>query len=165
MATIKCYYYYSDKMHKCKYEKKLNSRFVFHRKKNTACRIWQNIHLDEVILSPVVSYSVALIIISVHRKLYCLRSHWNLIKLSQNCITYITPSLSLSCMCTGRLLYITCTLNWLVCFYFYSPSKSIHCIICAACKEQRKDRVSRGQIIRNHVLCCWRAQCNCENLL
>ncbi len=90
MATIKCYYYYSDKMHKCKYEKKLNSRFVFHRKKITACRIWQNINLDKVILSPVVSYSVAVIIISVHRKLYCLRSHWNLIKLSQNCITYIS---------------------------------------------------------------------------
>lgn len=29
MATIKCYY--SDKMHKCKYEKKPNSPFVFHK--------------------------------------------------------------------------------------------------------------------------------------
>lgn len=80
----------------------------------------------------------------------------NSVKIALHTVS-LTLALSLSHVCcTGCLLYITYTLNWLICFYFCSTSKSIHCIICAAYKKTESGQFQEvtSSEIRNHIQCC-----------
>lgn len=96
--------------------RKLNSPLVFHTQNWTECSS---------------EYDRSYAMITVHRKCCCLRSHWNLIKLSQNCITHSIShscSLSLSRVLHGLSLihYIHAQLTHMFLFLLHIQKHPLH---------------------------------------